>query len=859
MPTLVQVGLANAAAAALLALVALAAGRWCRRPALVHSLWLLVLVKLVTPPLFPLELAWLPAPVATTPAEQGSQPSPEPRADGGESASEDFLGGLEAGEQEVLVVSDEIAPNTGQAEERSEAAPPSPSPAVVSFAPSAWDFDACARWFGMVWLAGSVLCILWAGTRIWRFHCLLRFAQPAPASLQEIARQLSSSLGLTRCPTLWLLPGPLPPMVWAAGGSARIYFPAALLERLNADEQAALLAHELAHVRRRDHWVRWLELLVLALYWWYPLAWWVRRRLQLWEEECCDAWVVGELAPRAYASAILATIDFLAGVRAVPPAMASPLGRVHYLKRRLTLIMSAATPKRLTPTGRLAVLAVAGLLLPLLPMLVRSPMASPEPVEKPPEPVAVATANEEPINFDPVSDLFLDNGELPITPADEEMPDLPPWTVEAVLARLKVRALALRQAALAPEKTIWVMMAGPGLALPGAEEASRGPAILAAAYSPDGRTLALAFENGTVELRDADTGELRHTLTGHTDAVTCLAYSPDGKTLATGSPDRTVKLWDPDAGRERRTLTGHTSWVYAVTFSSDGQLLASGGYDRTIRLWDPATGRERASLTGHASAVRALAFARDGKTLASGGGDQTVRLWDLTTLREHSTLRGHGATVRALAFSPDGKTLATAGEDSAVKLWDPASGQERATLKGHQDVVWSLAFSPQGNTLVTGSQDTTVRVWDPATGAERATLRGHDDGVAAVAFAPGGKRLASAGHDRTVRLWRATDRVAPPPSKPVSRGPAAVRFRCMGLGGAVEGVGVECNAIMNPLANLAATWPIGSRLQGLKVQISQGLTSQLTQQGRNGVYNHGLSLNPTRLASNAGPMRRNHS
>src|SRR5947199_5160500 len=61
MSTLLSVGLANAACAAALAVLALVAGRLCRRPALAHALWVLVLVKLVTPPLFRPSVAWLPA------------------------------------------------------------------------------------------------------------------------------------------------------------------------------------------------------------------------------------------------------------------------------------------------------------------------------------------------------------------------------------------------------------------------------------------------------------------------------------------------------------------------------------------------------------------------------------------------------------------------------------------------------------------------------------------------------------------------------------------------------------------------------------------------------------------------------
>src|SRR5262245_6305740 len=62
MPTLFETALANAACAAVLALFTLAVGRIWRRPTLLHGLWLLVLLKVVTPPLVPLPVRILPAP-----------------------------------------------------------------------------------------------------------------------------------------------------------------------------------------------------------------------------------------------------------------------------------------------------------------------------------------------------------------------------------------------------------------------------------------------------------------------------------------------------------------------------------------------------------------------------------------------------------------------------------------------------------------------------------------------------------------------------------------------------------------------------------------------------------------------------
>src|SRR5437899_2739898 len=58
MQTLLEIGLSNAAAATALAVVAVLGSRLCRHRAVAHALWLLVLVKLVTPPLLRVPLSW---------------------------------------------------------------------------------------------------------------------------------------------------------------------------------------------------------------------------------------------------------------------------------------------------------------------------------------------------------------------------------------------------------------------------------------------------------------------------------------------------------------------------------------------------------------------------------------------------------------------------------------------------------------------------------------------------------------------------------------------------------------------------------------------------------------------------------
>jgi beta-lactamase regulating signal transducer with metallopeptidase domain len=414
MRTLVELVLSNAAIATLLALVAAVVGRYCRRPQVVYALWLLVLLKLVTPPLIRTPISILPSgaeaiPISSILSGGIEQQSMSPAVRERENPRIDFGSGIAlspgADDEHVAALQDDAAftirataeatsapiSSDGRhirddrvAESKSE--PPNLNPAQSEISPRSHNPIPWSALLICVWILGGIAWFAVVVYRLHRFRREITRTWPVDLGLQHIADELALRVGLRRAPVIRLVDAVVPPMLWAMCRPAEILLPRALVARLLPEQQAVLLAHELAHYHRRDHLMRWFEVVVIGIYWWHPVVWIARRELARAEEQCCDAWVLWALPGRecAYARVILETIDFLAADRRLTPMLANGLGPVHQLERRFAMILRDRPMRRLPAAAKLSILFLGLLVLPF------STMA--QPAEEPAQPELPAVA-----------------------------------------------------------------------------------------------------------------------------------------------------------------------------------------------------------------------------------------------------------------------------------------------------------------------------------------------------------------------------------------------------------------------------------------------------------------------------------
>ncbi len=274
-------------------------------------------------------------------------------------------------------------------------------------------------------------------------------------------------------------------------------------------------------------------------------------------------------------------------------------------------------------------------------------------------------------------------------------------------------------------------------------------------YSPDGSKLASTDENSLAIVWNLDSRSQDRRLVDLEKSVpVSVAFSPNGTSLAIGSNTGSVHVLDMRTGENQASfMTPEQGSVDALVFTRGESLLtASIMVDNASALFsDLKVGAVKRLAVG--SQVESLAFGRNGRFLATGADDGSARLWDAATGRELRRFElGDKAAVGAVALRPDGWALAAAQPGWPTRAWDVKTKRELPRHYPSSDVD-AMTFSPDGQYLATGCEDGAISIWNPATGLERASFR-HGSKVNALAFAPDSQSIASGGEDGMILIWR---------------------------------------------------------------------------------------------------------
>ena len=252
-----------------------------------------------------------------------------------------------------------------------------------------------------------------------------------------------------------------------------------------------------------------------------------------------------------------------------------------------------------------------------------------------------------------------------------------------------------------------------------------GGTITAADFSPDGRHVATANQDGTSALlqfwewktaaRDGDPHPLPapadgicYNAAGSRIAVLCA----NGHVLIVRPADRSPACrWQvaPSKGASKLVRGG------GIRFAPDDSSVLTWG-STNVEVHDPVTGALRYPPLRHEQICGDVRFSPDGKYLATAAWDKTVRIWEFATGRPVGSPLVHGDAVHLVQFVGDGRQLLTGCMDGVFRLWDSRSGQLVYPPARDDEVAMSAAATPDGRWLLMGSGEQTLRVWERSTG-----------------------------------------------------------------------------------------------------------------------------------------------
>ena len=315
-----------------------------RRPAVLHVLWVCILLKLVTPPLIGVPL--LPATVPVSGGKDYAVAVP---------ASDDMP--QTTGDRRIRATQQNAPSRSPGIDRRNAMSVNRVAKIPVNWSPRMLLLVA----FGVTWGCGTIVLLGVFISRLFAGRSIARIADDG--NFTRIAKRIALELGSRKSPPVRVIDAPTSPALLGCI-SPCVILPRRSIEALSEDELRNVLAHEVAHFVRRDHFVVALATLIRALVWWNPIAWWACREMRVAQELACDslALSLANASAASYANALWKVVNLLdrnMNTRVAPAVGIGSAFSARTLRWRFEMISDQTLSPRLPRSARALFVAFA--------------------------------------------------------------------------------------------------------------------------------------------------------------------------------------------------------------------------------------------------------------------------------------------------------------------------------------------------------------------------------------------------------------------------------------------------------------------------------------------------------------------